>query len=180
MSSQWGWGQAQVPGLPIQGSSHHPWAISRLYLNPLQPLSGGACYMGAMCSAGYCSSENTTANSQIPAGLVILIPDRQVWVRPQPPAFWRELQCPEEKRECARNRPGGPGLDKAEGPPPQIRSPWSNFQGLDPASVSPSCLQMGFLRGRSCRADVNLTVQQGVGDSPVPLGWGSTVLKACR
>lgn len=91
MSSQWGWGQAQVPGLPIQGSSHHPWAISRLYLNPLQPLSGGACCMGAMCSAGYCSSENTTANSQIPAGLVILIPDRQVWVRPQPPAFWREL-----------------------------------------------------------------------------------------
>lgn len=48
MSSQWGWGQAQVPGLTIQGSSHHPWPVSRLYLNPPQPLSGGACCMGAM------------------------------------------------------------------------------------------------------------------------------------
>lgn len=91
MSSQWGWGQAQVPGHAIQGSSHPPWPVSRLYPNPPQPLSGGACCMGAMCSAGYCSSEDTTANSQIPAGLVILIPDRQVRVRPQPPAFWREL-----------------------------------------------------------------------------------------
>ena len=96
------------------------------------------------------------------------------------PSFWRELQRPEEKKECARNRPGGPGLDKAEGPPPQMRNPWSDFQRLDPASVSPSCFQMGFLRERSCQADVNLTVQQGVGESPVPLRWGSATLEACR
>lgn len=65
-------------------------------------------------------------------------------------------------------------------PPPQMRSPWADFQGPGPASVSPSCFQMGFLKGRSYRADVNPTVQQGVRENPVPLGWGSSALEACR
>ena len=45
------------------------------------------------------------------------------------PAFWRELQRPEEKRECVRNRPGGPGLDKAEGPPTPDEKPLGRLPG---------------------------------------------------
>lgn len=86
-----GMGSSSSPWTPNPGLFSPPLACLPTSPEPLQPLSGGACCMGAMCSAGYCSSENTAANSQIPAGLVILIPDRQVRVRPQPPAFWREL-----------------------------------------------------------------------------------------
>lgn len=54
------------------------------------------------------------------------------------PAFWRELQRP-EKRECARNRPGGPGLDKAEGPPTPDEKPLGRLPGAW-SSISKSLL----------------------------------------
>ena len=68
-----GMGSSSSPWTPNPGLFSPPLACLPTLPEPLQPLSGGACCMGAMCSAGYCSSENTAANSQIPAGLVILI-----------------------------------------------------------------------------------------------------------
>lgn len=60
--------------------------------------------MGAMGSAGYCGSENTAANSQIPAGLVILIPDRQVGQASATSSLWNcqqsLLNLPSTRKAC--------------------------------------------------------------------------------
>ena len=61
-----GMGSSSSPWTPNPGLFSPPLAYLPTLPEPLQPLSEGACFMGAMCSAGYCSSENTAANSQIP------------------------------------------------------------------------------------------------------------------